>query len=195
MRTYYLLTKPGIIMGNLITTSAGFAMASKGHFAPFLFFAMLAGLGMVIASACVCNNYIDRISDAKMARTQNRALARGLIAPWKALLFASVLGCIGLLLLSLFTNALAAGIAAAGFVFYVFLYSLTKAHSTHATLVGSIAGAIPPSWATLQFRQASTSAPFFSSRFSSFGKCPTFSRLPFTARATTPPPRFLSFPS
>ena len=32
IRTYYLLTKPGIIIGNLITTTAGFALASKGHF-------------------------------------------------------------------------------------------------------------------------------------------------------------------
>ena len=63
IKTYYLLTKPGIILGNLITTAAGFAMASKGRFDLGLFCAKLAGLGSVIASACVCNNYIDRISD------------------------------------------------------------------------------------------------------------------------------------
>jgi protoheme IX farnesyltransferase len=144
MKSYYLLTKPGIVMGNLITTAGGFALASKGEIDFGLFFAMLIGLGPVIASACVCNNYIDRISDAKMARTQNRALARGLIAPWKAICFALVLGIFGVAVLSFYTNYLAAGIAATGFFVYVVLYSLWKSRSMHATLVGSISGAIPP---------------------------------------------------
>lgn len=144
IRTYYLLTKPGIILGNLITTAGGFALASKGRFDPWLFFTMLIGLGPVIASACVFNNYIDRISDAKMARTKNRALAKGLIAPWKAIGFALALGIFGISVLCLFTNLLAASIAALGFFVYVCLYSLWKARSTHATLVGSISGAVPP---------------------------------------------------
>lgn len=144
MRTYYLLTKPGIIMGNLITTAGGFAMASKGSIDLWLFFAMLLGLGPVIASACVFNNYIDRISDAKMARTKNRPLATGSIAPRKAIVFALLLGCFGIATLSLFTNYLAALIAATGFFVYVVLYSLWKSRSMHATLVGSISGAVPP---------------------------------------------------
>jgi protoheme IX farnesyltransferase len=144
IKTYYLLTKPGIILGNLITTAGGFAMASKGRFQPTLFFSMLIGLGLVIGSACVCNNYIDRIIDAKMARTKNRALATGLIAPWKAILFALCLGAIGMVVLFLFTNALAASVAAVGFIVYVGIYTQLKKRTIHATLIGSIAGAIPP---------------------------------------------------
>jgi heme o synthase len=144
IKTYYLLTKPGIILGNLITTAGGFALASKGRIDPWLFLAVLLGLGPVIASACVFNNYIDRISDSKMARTQNRPLARGLIAPWKALLFAGVLGLFGVAVLGFATNTIAAATAALGFFIYVVLYSLWKARSMHATLVGSISGAIPP---------------------------------------------------
>jgi len=144
IKTYYLLTKPGIIVGNLITTAAGFALASKGRFDPWLFLAMMAGLGSVIASACVFNNYIDRATDAMMARTKNRPLARGTIAPWKALLFAGCLGIAGLYLLARFANLLAAGVAAVGFLVYVVLYSLLKTRSTHATLVGSVSGAVPP---------------------------------------------------
>jgi len=144
IKTYYLLTKPGIILGNLITTAGGFALASKGHIDPWLFLTMLIGLGSVIASACVFNNYIDRISDAKMARTKNRALVQGLVAPWQAIVFALVLGVFGISVLWLYTNYLATGIAALGFFVYVCLYSLWKARSTHATLVGSISGAVPP---------------------------------------------------
>ncbi len=144
MRTYYLLTKPGIILGNLITTAGGFALASKGSFDFALFFFLLLGLGPVIASACVFNNYIDRASDAKMARTQNRPLATGALAPWRALLFATLLGTFGIAILALFTNAIAAWAAGAGFFVYVVLYSLLKTKTSLATLIGSVSGAIPP---------------------------------------------------
>lgn len=144
IRTYYLLTKPGIIMGNLITTVGGFALASRGHIDLWLFCTMFMGLGLVIASACVFNNYIDREADAKMSRTKNRPLAKGLIPHFNALLFANALGLSGIFILALYTNLLTVLMALLGFFIYVILYSLWKYRSTLATLVGSIAGALPP---------------------------------------------------
>ncbi|HSX26517.1 MAG TPA: heme o synthase [Chlamydiales bacterium] len=144
IKTYYLLTKPGIIMGNAITTISGFFLASQGHFDLWLFIATLIGLPSVIASACVFNNYIDRHADAKMARTKNRALVKGLISGRSALLFAIFLGLFGFTILALYTNLLAVAIAALGFFVYVVLYSVWKYRSTYATLIGSISGAVPP---------------------------------------------------
>ena len=144
IKTYYLLTKPGIIIGNLITTVAGFALASKGHFDWVLFLTMFVGLGCVIASACVFNNYIDRDLDKKMARTKNRALASGTVSGKSAILYATVLGCMGIAVLGLYTNLIATSIAALGFFIYVILYSFWKTKKNYATLVGSIAGALPP---------------------------------------------------
>lgn len=144
IRTYYLLTKPGIIMGNLITTVSGFALASRGNFDVWLFLATLLGLGCVIGSACVFNNYIDRDLDKKMARTRQRALVKGLISGRSAILFAIFLGILGLSLLALYTNLLAVLVASVGFFIYVVLYSLWKTHTSYATAVGSVAGAIPP---------------------------------------------------
>jgi len=144
IRTYYLLTKPGIIMGNAITTVSGFLLASRGHFDAWLFLATIIGLPSVIASACVFNNYIDRKSDAKMARTKNRALVKGLISGRNALLFAIFLGVFGITVLAIYTNLLAVFVAAIGFFVYVVLYSVWKYRSTYATLVGSISGAVPP---------------------------------------------------
>lgn len=144
IKTYYLLTKPGIIMGNLITTVSGFALASKGHIDPLLFLATLTGLGLIIASACVFNNYIDRDLDAKMTRTKHRPLVKGLISGRSAVLFALLLAPLGLLILFLYTNLLAPLIASIGFFIYVGLYSFWKCRTTYATAVGSIAGAIPP---------------------------------------------------
>lgn len=144
IKTYYLLTKPGIIVGNLITTVGGFALASRGHFEPSLFFGLCAGLAGVIGSACVFNNYIDRESDRKMQRTKHRALASEIISGKAALFFAILIGLLGFSCLILITNLIAATIAAFGFFIYVAMYSFWKHHSTYATLVGSVAGAVPP---------------------------------------------------
>src|SRR5579872_1139906 len=144
IRTYYLLTKPGIIMGNLITTVSGFALASRGHLDGWLFLATLIGLGCVIASACVFNNYIDRDLDRKMARTKNRALVMGLISGRNAIYFAMILGVVGFIALILYTNLLAVIVAAVGFIVYVGLYSFWKTRTSYATLIGSVSGAVPP---------------------------------------------------
>jgi len=144
IRVYFILTKPGIVLGNIITTTAGFLLASKGHFDLYLFLATVVGLALIIASACVFNNAIDKDADAKMGRTKDRPLAKGLISTKSALAFALSIGLLGGYILAVFTNVMTALVALSGFVIYVVVYSLWKYHSTNATLIGSIAGAVPP---------------------------------------------------
>lgn len=144
MINYYLLTKPGIILGNLITVTAGFLLASKGTFNIPLFLATILGLSCIMASACVFNNYIDRKTDAKMERTKKRPLVLGLISSTHAVIFGIVLGCIGAAILFFFTNFLTLLVAAVGFFVYVVLYSLWKSRTIYGTAIGSIAGAVPP---------------------------------------------------
>lgn len=143
-KTYYMLTKPGIIMGNAVTTAAGFALASRGNFDFGLFLATLVGLSLIIASAGVFNSYIDRASDAKMDRTKNRPLVTGRISIDKALIFGTILGLIGAEILATFTNALTLAVALGGFFVYLVLYAFLKYRSFYGTIVGSIAGAVPP---------------------------------------------------
>lgn len=144
MINYYLITKPGIIIGNLFTFAAAFFLASKGEFFPGLFLASFGGLALIMASACVFNNYIDREIDQKMQRTRNRALVTGAISPAQALTFATMLGLLGHAVLFLFTNGLTTLIAAIGFFVYVVLYSVWKRHTVYSTAIGSVAGAVPP---------------------------------------------------
>src|SRR5579863_10064329 len=91
-KAHIVLTKPGIILGNIVTTAGGFALASQGNLDFRLFFLTLVGLSFVIASSCVFNNYIDRHVDAKMARTKNRALATGEVSCKSAIIFGVILG-------------------------------------------------------------------------------------------------------
>lgn len=143
LKKYYYLTKPGIIRGNLITAAAGFLFASKGNVDLGLLAATLAGIGLLIASACVSNNYIDRDIDAKMARTKKRSLVTGEISAKQALIFASILGASAFGLIASYVNWLTFFLGLIAYVDYIVLYGWTKRRSIHATLVGTVAGAMP----------------------------------------------------
>ncbi|XXF11022.1 heme o synthase [Pseudomonas sp. D2-3] len=144
-KQYLLLTKPGIVFGNMISVAGGFFLASKGDIDLMLFVATALGVALVIASGCVFNNYIDRDIDEKMERTKNRVLVKGLVPPTHAIVYACVLGIAGVALLYKATNLLAVALVLMGFVVYVGLYSLyLKRNSVYGTLVGSLSGAAPP---------------------------------------------------
>lgn len=144
LKKYFSLTKPGIVLGNSLAVLAGFLFASQNHISAPLFFSITSGMACVIASACVINNYIDRDKDALMERTKNRALVRKHISGSNALIFGSILGLLGFLILLSFTNLLTTYIALLGFIIYVVVYGVWKRRSSYGTVVGSIAGAIPP---------------------------------------------------
>ena len=65
-RRYLSVTKPGIIMGNLISVAGGFLLASRGDIDPWLMIATLIGLSLVVASGCAINNVIDRDIDVAL---------------------------------------------------------------------------------------------------------------------------------
>ena len=143
-KTYYELAKPGIIYGNAFVAAGAFLFATRGHFHPGLFVAMLSGLSLIIASGCVLNNYIDRDIDGLMARTSKRALVTGAVSERASLIYATILGILGAAILGLFTNPITLAVALFGLFFYVVMYGIWKRRSVHGTLVGSISGAVPP---------------------------------------------------
>jgi protoheme IX farnesyltransferase len=143
VQRYYQLTKPGIIYGNVLTAAAGFLLAAKGHVDVWLLVATLLGTSLVIASACVFNNYIDRGIDHKMVRTKQRALVLGVISGRSALMYATVLGIIGFAIIIVYTNWLVFLVGLIAFVDYIVFYGLSKRRSVHGTIVGSISGAAP----------------------------------------------------
>lgn len=139
------ITKPGIIFGNVISVMGGFFLASRGHFDYFLFLSAVTGTSLIVASGCICNNYIDRDIDIKMQRTKKRVLVQGLLSPFKALTCAFLLGLIGFIILYLACGSISAYVSVIGFAVYVGLYSIfLKRNSVYGTFIGSISGATPP---------------------------------------------------
>lgn len=144
MKQYYELTKPRVTYGNVLTVVAGFLFASNGAIDWWLFFWTTLGMTLVIASACALNNYLDRDIDAKMERTKSRPSVKGSISGRNMVIFASVLGLLGLGMLAQYTNMLVVIVAIIGYIDYVVFYGmLSKRMSVHGTLVGSISGAAP----------------------------------------------------
>lgn len=152
-RDYWELTKPGINASNLMAVFAGFWLAGYGSLNFGLLLATLLGAALVTAGSCAINNYIDRDIDPLMARTRNRAVAAGRIQPQSALWIGILLTLAGVALLGSLVNPLSAILAAIGFLAYVFIYSIwTKRTTIWNTVIGSIAGAVPPmiGWAAVQ---------------------------------------------
>lgn len=141
---YYQLTKPGVLYGNVLTAIAGFFLAAAGTIDWSIFLAMLVGQTLVIASACVLNNYLDQDIDSIMKRTKQRPSVTGEVGDTQMKVFSILLLVLGLLVLIVGTNLLVVTIGIIGWVTYVWLYgALSKRRSIHGTLVGSISGAMP----------------------------------------------------
>jgi len=144
IKAFYRLTKPGVLYGNVLTSVAGFLLAARGHVDVWLFMVTIVGMTLVIAAACVLNNYLDQDIDALMTRTKQRPSVTGEIKGAHMIAFSAILGALGISVLYLWTNWLVTALAAFGFITYVWLYgALSKRQSIHGTLVGSISGAIP----------------------------------------------------
>ncbi|URJ27466.1 heme o synthase [Candidatus Blochmanniella camponoti] len=147
MIKYYLhLTKPGIVLGNLMSAIGGFLIASRDAISCSLFITMIVGTALVIAAGCVLNNIIDRDIDAVMERTKNRVLVQhGQLFLNRSILYAVILSIFGFLFLSFTKNFLTVYLAAIGLLIYVGVYSLwMKRRSIYSIMVGSVSGAMPP---------------------------------------------------
>lgn len=139
------LMKPGLLRLNVFAVAVGFWVASKWDIAWISLLMVLIGSTLVIASACVMNNYWDRELDQKMERTKKRIDYINHLKPKFVLGYGIVLGVIGFVLLLLLVNPLSAWMALLGWFAYVVIYTMwLKRSSTWSTSIGGIAGAMPP---------------------------------------------------
>lgn len=105
----------------------------------------LAGTALVVASGAALNNYVDRDIDYRMKRTRQRAVASGKVTPIEAFVLGITLGILGILILAAGAGVAAAGCAFIGLVMYAYVYTVwLKRTTTWSTVIGGIAGAMPP---------------------------------------------------
>lgn len=141
---FVALTKPRVIELLLVTTIPTMFFAQRGLPAWDLMAWTLLGGALSAGSANAFNCYIDRDIDAKMDRTKNRPLVTGAVTPREALMFATVIGLLSLVILGVGVNLLSAGLSAAAILFYVFAYTMGLKRRTSSNIVwGGAAGCVP----------------------------------------------------
>ena len=151
-REYLALTKPKVVALIVLTSIVGTLLAVPGW--PPLIPLVLGnlGIGLAASSAAAINHVLDRRIDARMARTRRRPLPSGQLQPAHAMIFASVLGAVSMLLLGLWVNTLTAVLTFASLIGYAIVYTVWLKRATPQNIViGGAAGAAPPvlGWAAV----------------------------------------------
>lgn len=123
---------------------AGLCLGAKGLPSWWLVLTTLIGTIAVAAGGNALNMYIERDSDPKMERTEDRPLPSGRLSPASVRRFGLICALGGLALLAVATNVYATGLCAVIFATYVLVYTPMKRRTTLNTLVGAVPGALPP---------------------------------------------------
>jgi protoheme IX farnesyltransferase len=103
-RDYYELTKPRVVMLIVFTAVVGMFLSVPGWpGASALMFGTL-GIGLASSAAAVFNHVLDARIDIQMMRTRGRPLPQGKLTEKKALVFASVLCVVSMIMLVFLVN-------------------------------------------------------------------------------------------
>ena len=141
---YVELTKPRITFLIVLTSAAGFALASSGAVDYLGLLSALFGIGLLSSGIAALNQYAERDLDGLMRRTASRPLPTGKLLPWEALAFGVALTIFAEGYLLLVVNPLSALLGLTVIAGYLFGYTPLKTRTSLSTLVGAFPGAVPP---------------------------------------------------
>ena len=103
------------------------------------------GIGLAASSAAVFNHVLDARIDIQMMRTMGRPLPQGKLTERSALMFASVLCVISMIILWFLVNPLTAVLTFCSLIGYAVVYTMFLKRATPQNIViGGAAGAAPP---------------------------------------------------
>ena len=141
---YVELTKPRITFLIVLTSAAGFGLASRRGIDYLALLSALFGIALLSSGIATLNQYAERDLDGLMRRTAGRPLPSGKLAPWEALAFGAGLTIAAEVYLLLLVNPLSALLGLTVIAGYLFGYTPLKTRSSLSTIVGAFPGAVPP---------------------------------------------------
>jgi len=141
---FVALTKPRVVLMVLVTTLMGYDVALTGPADYLRMIHLLIGSLLAAGGTLALNQYGERDLDARMDRTRARPLPAGRLQPLEAWLFGVALTLVGTAYLAALVNPLAALVTLATTILYLFAYTPLKQRTPLCTLVGAVAGALPP---------------------------------------------------
>ena len=149
---FYQLTKPRVVSLIVFTAVIGMFLAVPGAVPLQPLLAGTLGIALVAGAAAAMNCLVEQKIDAIMTRTSRRPLPRGQLTSWETLVFAGVIGGIGLAVLYKWANPLTMWLTAATFVGYAVIYTVVlKPMTPQNIVIGGASGAMPPvlGWAAV----------------------------------------------
>jgi heme o synthase len=152
LRAFYALTKPRVVSLIVFTAVIGMFLAAPGMVEPRVLLAGTFGIALVAGAAAAINCLVEQNVDALMLRTRWRPLPSGELSSLQTLVFAGVVGGLGLWLLAQYVNALTMWLTLATFVGYAVVYTVVlKPLTPQNIVIGGASGAMPPvlGWAAV----------------------------------------------
>jgi protoheme IX farnesyltransferase len=148
---YFALLKPRV-MSLVVFTSVVGMVAAPGHIHWFIGAVAILCIAVGAGASGALNMWYEADIDANMARTRNRPIPAGNMAPGDALGFATVLAVASVIMMGLVINIVSAALLALTIGFYVFIYTVwLKRRTPQNIVIGGAAGALPPviGWAAV----------------------------------------------
>ncbi len=144
-KRFFALTKPRVVALIVFCAVIGMFLATPDMVPTRVLVAGTLGIWFVAGAAAAINCLVEQKIDALMARTRGRPLPRGDVSSGETLLFASVVGGIGLWLLYALVNPLTMWLTFATFVGYAVIYTVVlKPLTPQNIVIGGLSGAMPP---------------------------------------------------
>jgi protoheme IX farnesyltransferase len=144
VRAYVDLMKLRVVELLIITTLPSMVLAEKGLPSFGLVAATLIGGTLAAGASNAFNMVIEVDTDKLMARTSKRPLVTGSITRTQAIIFASVITVLSLVIFQIFTTELATLLAALAIFYYVVIYTIILKPNTSQNIVwGGAAGCMP----------------------------------------------------
>lgn len=139
-----VLTKARLSLLVVVTTFFGFWLRARGAADLAVLVHTLVGTSLAALGSSVFNQLMEIEPDSRMDRTRERPLPARRMAPGVAFGIGWVLSAFSLIHLARFVNVEAAMLTAATLAIYIFVYTPLKQRSSLNTIVGAVAGALPP---------------------------------------------------
>ena len=152
IRNFIALTKPRVVSLIVFCAVIGMFLATPDLPRAAVVLFATAGIALVAGAAAAINCLVEQKIDARMTLTRRRPLRSGELTSTQTLVFACLLGGLGLFLLYRYVNALTMWLTLATFVGYAVIYTVVLKPATPQNIViGGASGAMPPvlGWAAV----------------------------------------------
>src|SRR5215468_4882395 len=152
IRSFLALTKPRVVSLIVFCAVIGMFLATPDFPRAGIVFFATVGIALVAGAAAAINCLVEQKIDARMARTRRRPLPSGELTSTQTVVFACLLGGLGLFLLYRYVNALTMWLTLGTFVGYAVIYTVVLKPATPQNIViGGASGAMPPvlGWAAV----------------------------------------------